>query len=139
MNLKNYTSTVPVATSVSRIEHALVKAGASHIAKTYDPEGNLEGMMFQLRRDGNLIPLVFKLPARWQACEAVMWNEIRRPRPETRKNVHEQALRTAWKIMNDMEALEVFLPYVWNQNTYQTFFESLKQTGFKLLTSGSNV
>lgn len=38
MNLKNYTSSVPVINSIAKIEHRLAQAGATHIAKEYDRE-----------------------------------------------------------------------------------------------------
>src|SRR6185503_878462 len=42
MFLKNYTSEVPVTQTIARIEHALIKAGVSGIAKEYSPTGNGE-------------------------------------------------------------------------------------------------
>ena len=44
MNLKNYTSSVSVVNSINKIEHRLVSAGATHIAKVYDDEKSAESI-----------------------------------------------------------------------------------------------
>src|SRR5574343_1267827 len=107
MNLKNYTSSVPVERSVMNIEHHLVRAGAGHIAKSYDTNGVLTGITFQIVK-GN-VNTVFKLPAKWEKCFEVMFKEVRKPRPETRERVKEQAQRTAWKILHDWVEIQVSL------------------------------
>ena len=61
MNLKNYTSSVPMSNSISMIEHKLAQAGATHIAKSYDGEKAI-GMIFQIPINGT--PMTFKLPAK---------------------------------------------------------------------------
>ncbi|MHB1051417.1 MAG: hypothetical protein ACYC09_15175 [Bacteroidota bacterium] len=145
--IKNYTSSVAVDRSVSLIEHELVKAGAQHIAKSYDEKGNLEGIMFQIT--SREIPLSFRLPAKWRQCYQLMYNEVRRPRPDTEKKIREQAQRTAWKILYDWvqvqvslikleqaEVVEVFMPYLFNIKTQKTLFETARDNGFKMLTAG---
>lgn len=147
MNLKNYTSSVPVERSVSYIDHDLVRAGATHIAKWYDTEGNLDGLMFQIT--SNQVPMSFRLPARWKKCFDLMMKEIKKPRPETEQRVREQSQRTAWKLLYDsvsvqislimidqVEIVEVFLPYYYDPQKDQTLFERLKAGGFKQLMAG---
>ncbi|MFZ2190031.1 MAG: hypothetical protein WAV48_04585 [Candidatus Magasanikiibacteriota bacterium] len=148
MNIKNYTSSVPVERSVSLIEHELVRAGAQHIAKSYDQKGNLEGIMFQLSSNG--MPITFQLPAKWKQCFKMMMQEVRRPKPTTEETVTLQAQRTAWKILYDWvtiqvsmikleqaEVIEVFLPYMFNVKEQKTFFEIAKEKNFKgLLGTG---
>jgi hypothetical protein len=58
MNIKNYTSSVPIGNSISKIEHRLAQAGATHISKSYE-EGKPIGMMFQ--KPGRLIQKQLKL------------------------------------------------------------------------------
>lgn len=148
MTIKNYTSSVPVDRSVSLIEHELVRSKASHIAKWYDTEGNLDGIMFQVEQEG--IPMTFKLPARWRQCFKMMMGEVRKPKPTTEDRVREQAQRTAWKILYEWVAIqvsmikleqadviEVFLPYYYDQARDQTLFERFKGNGFKQLTTGN--
>ena len=61
----------------------------------------------------------------------------------------EQAERTAWKFLADWvdiqlglvelgqgEFLEVFLPYVYDPAKQQTFFERIKESGYKMLPQG---
>jgi hypothetical protein len=50
MNLKNYTSSVPVDRTVSRIEQALAAAGVKGIAKEY-VGGQLVSLYFRVARD----------------------------------------------------------------------------------------
>ncbi len=144
MNLKNYTSTVSVDRSLSQIEHRLVSAGARHIARSYDPDGNLIGIMFQI--EVNTLPMTFKLPAKWDVCFKVFMNEVRRPKPTTERTKRDQAQRTAWKILADWvdiqvtlikleqaEFIEVFLPYIYDGRKQQTFFERMKESNYKAL------
>jgi len=145
MNLKNYSSSVSVVSSINKIEHRLVFAGATHIAKLYDEEKNVKGITFQIPVNNK--PLLFKLPAKTESVFNVLWGEVRRPRPETRKNIQLQASRTAWKILSDwvdiqislikieqVELLEVFLPYCWDPSTDKTYFDKLKEGNFKALS-----
>lgn len=143
MNLKNYTSTTPASVSMGKIEKCLVTAGATNISKTY--ENNIcTAITFRMLVHDR--PLFFQLPARVEACFEVFWKEVKRPRPDTKVKTREQAERTAWKIICDWvevqlsmilleqaDALEVFLPYVFNPETNQTFYNQLKDKGFKAL------
>ncbi|MBK7885151.1 MAG: hypothetical protein IPJ81_16210 [Chitinophagaceae bacterium] len=143
MNLKNYTSEVPAITSMGRIEKNLVQAGATDISKNYK-EGICVAIRFRMMVNNN--PLFFQLPARVDACFKVLWNEIKRPVSGTETRIRQQAERTAWKIISDWvevqismitleqaELLQVFLPYAYNPAKDQTFFEQLKEGGFKAL------
>lgn len=60
--------------------------------------------------------------------------------------IKEQAARTAWKLLADwidiqlslveldqVEMLEIFMPYIYDAVKEQTFFERMKDSGFKLL------
>lgn len=150
MNIKNHTSGVPSDRSVNLIEHRLIGAGATHIAKIYDGEPKrLKGITFQIPLNG--VPLLFKLPAKTESVFKVLWAEVRRPQPNTKKNIEDQAERTAWKILADWvdiqismikldqaEFIEVFLPYSYDPRKDQTLFEKFKENNFKQLTVGSS-
>lgn len=144
MNLKNYTSTVPAITSMGRIERALVQAGATDISKKYNEDKVCTAITFRMLVNRN--PVFFQLPAKVNACFDVFWKEVKRPRPDTKRTTMEQAERTAWKIVCDWvevqlsmilleqaEALEIFLPYVYNPATETTFYNQLKNSEFKAL------
>ena len=146
MKLKNYTSGISVERSVAEIEQLLAEAGASHIGKTYE-NGELFGFNFQFSVTGR--PLIFKLPCRAEMVAKVLKRQYRRPRAGTFKKIEEQSRRTAWKLLLDWTSIqismikleqakaeEIFLPYLMNPNTGDTFFHQLESTGFKLLTKG---
>lgn len=148
MNLKNYTSTVPAATSIARICRSLVEAGATDISQKYDPDTKTcTAISFRIVHTGQT-PLFFQLPAKIEPCFTVLWKVVKRPQNDTKKKTMEQAERTAWKIVSDWveiqlsmlqlqqaDLLEVFLPYVYDPVKEKTFYNSLKELNFKgLLT-----
>lgn len=136
------------------IEKALVEAGADEIHKTYK-DGVCVAISFRLdiKRPGlGDVPMYFKLPAQVEACFELLWAEVKRPRaqagskPSTAQNIRQQAERTAWKIISDWvliqisminlqqaEPLQIFLPYAYNRETKQTFFEHLQTTNYTAL------
>jgi hypothetical protein len=145
MALKNYTSTVSVERSIAFIEAKLAQHKASMIVKLYTPDGKVEAIAFEVRV--NDIPLAFRLPAQVAACERTLKETLpRRARPETIKKIGAQAERTAWRIVADwidaqmamielaqVDLLEVFLPYVYDGNRKQTYYQRIKERGFKAL------
>lgn len=146
-SLKNYTSEVPAITSMGRIETCLVEAGATDISKKYE-DGLCRAITFRMVVNG--APLFFQLPAKADACFKTLWGTLtaRGQQQADRKKWMAQAERTAWKIVSDWveiqlsmirleqaEALQIFLPYVYDPVTEQTFYESLKNKNFKALLS----
>lgn len=140
--LKNYTSEVSASRSIAWIEGKLARHGASQILKEYGKDGRLTSIAFIIETKG--IEMPFRLPARIAECEKMLKGEVRRPRPETYKRIAEQAERTAWKIMADwvdaqmamielaqVDLLEVFLPYLFDRSSRQTFYQSLQAKGFQ--------
>lgn len=151
MNIKNYTSGIPAETTISRIEAKLAAIGATHIMKMYGPDKRVTSLMFNMP-EGTRSHAV-KVPANVNACYEALWRDycrrVRRPREETKATLHDQASRTAWRLVQDWievqvsmivmrqaEALQVFLPYLWDGK--QTYFESIKNGGFKALPQSTN-
>ena len=142
MQLRNYTSGVPVDRTVSKIESMLAKAGASGISKEYD-NGQLTSLSFRVKLpNGNDVAI--RLPANSKAVYASLRKEISRPRSGTLEKLQEQADRTSWKLMEDwvsvqlsliamqqVDFLQVFLPYVWDGK--QTFYAALKASNYRAL------
>lgn len=136
---------MPAARSISYIEAKLIQHGAKQIMKTYDENQRLKAIFFSINIAGN--DMSFKLPANVQQCEKVLLSNLSsRARPDTRKKVPQQAERTAWKILQDwveaqmamielaqIEVMEVFLPYLYDGQKDQTFFEQIKSKGFQKL------
>lgn len=139
--MKNYTSTVPVTRTISRIESALVRGGAKGIQKQYE-DGVLVAIFFSVDTGGKLLNI--RLPANVEAVIKVLKKPVKRPREGTLDRIIEQADRTAWKLvqewieiqismieMEQADFLQVFLPYVWDGKT--TFYAAIKANGFKML------
>ena len=150
MNLKNYTSSVPVERSIMLIEKLLIDAGAVNINKAIDPQTKeIIGVVFQIMVNNN--PIVFKLPSKVDQCFKMMWKNVSprsAHRDSVKQNIFEQAKRTAWKLLFDwvsiqvsmiqiqqVEMLEVFLPYAYDVRKEQTYFEKMKENNFKMLTA----
>lgn len=146
MNLKNYTSSVPAERNMQNIETMLTQFGASHISKTIENQ-EVNGFYFQIHVGG--IPMSFKLPVEVEAVEKLMLAERRRTTKLSRESIKQQAKRTAWAILRDWvhvqlsmvrmqqaEVVQIFLPFICIPNSNVTFFEQLKDSGFKQLTAG---
>lgn len=144
MSIRNATSVVSMDRSVMLIERCLVQAGATNIAKMYNQNQELLGLVFQLNVGG--VPLTFKLPARWEKVFAKMWKEVRKPQRGTEERVREQALRTAWKLLYDQvsvqvanvlieqqDATEAFFPYLYDGKRDATIYEIARERGFKAM------
>jgi len=141
MNLKNYTSGIPVERTVARIEGIIAEIGAKAIGKNYE-KGKLTAITFQLSMEGR--DFLIRLPARPDSVYTVFTSQCKRPHSGTLERLREQAERTAWKIqqdwleveltnirLNQKAPLQAFMPYIWDGE--QTFFERLKGNGFKAL------
>lgn len=148
MNIKNYTSSVPVTRSINYIEDKLVAAGAKHIAKSYR-EGKADGIIFQINEKGTLI--TFKLPAKIDQVKQhfLKRNNKRRLTKTQMENLMLQAERTAWKILSDLidirisyvmiesaDFIEMFLSDAFDGK--DTLYNRIKDSGFKQLTMGNN-
>lgn len=146
MNIKNYTSGVPVERTIANIESRLAEIGATGIMKFYGADRKVSAIVFNMPEGARQHAV--RVPANVHACFEAMWKqhcrEHSRPREDTKARVAEQAMRTAWRLMQDWievqvsmilmrqaDPLEVFLPYVWDGK--QTYFEYLKSGQFKAL------
>jgi len=144
--VKNYTSSVPVEVTVLRIEKVLVKYGASRVVKEYR-DGEVVGLTFSIQNPATGKELRVGLPANPHAVFKVLTRD-RILTSTALKRFEGQARRTAWKIMQDLvevqlsmiemvqaEFVQIFLPYIFVND--RTFYESLKEGGFKMLGQGT--
>lgn len=158
--LKNYTSDVPVAQTVYRIEQVLIKCGVSGIAKEYHPAiaGKITALIFAIKLSEGQewkirVPVDEEkaLQCLWldyadgaklnASGTEIYWNSRKKKK---RSDFKEQAARTAWKIMQDWievqlsmiqmqqaDFQQVFLPYVWDGQ--QTLYDRIKSNGYRAL------
>jgi hypothetical protein len=143
MNIKNYTSTVPSLNSAAAIEKLLVEAGATSVSRWYE-EKELQGFLFQIPLNG--MPLVFRLPANVGKVARLLKSQVKRLDAAKIKSINAQAARTAWRTLHEwvqiqvamilleqIDPLQVFLPYNYDQNTGTTFYDQVKGGSVKLL------
>ena len=97
--------------------------------------------------EGKTIP--FKLPAKIGAVKKVLMAQVKRPQPGTKDRIAAQSERTAWKLIHEWvqiqitmikldqaEFIELFLPHVYDFKNDKSYYETLKESGFKQLISG---
>ena len=141
IDIKNYTTEVTAAKSIGLIEQLLVDFGAYNIMKEYET-GKVQSISFIIDVDGMRMP--FKLPANVQQVAA--WLKKKKPAMKDKTRL-DQAERIAWKQqyeilhlqlgqieMQQLDRLEVFLPFLWDAQKRETFYQKLKTNGFKQLT-----
>jgi hypothetical protein len=130
------------------IEKLLIDAGALNISKQINQTTKMvDGIIFQIRVNSQL--LLFKLPANVDKCFKRLWREVKQPTATREANTLEQAKRTAWKLLYDwvsvqvslieidqVDLMEVFLPYAYNGQEDKTYYQLLKENQFKQLTGG---
>ena len=142
MKIRNYTSTVPVERTVSRIEEELVKVGATHIEKKYE-KSELKGIIFSIDIGQKIS---FKIPAQIEASYEII-RQIKEYKGRNKDWLIAQSKRTAWRLIYDWiqiqvamiqlkqaDAMQVFLPYAYNPKTEKTIYQSMQGNNFKLLT-----
>lgn len=103
MPLLNYTTTVPVSRSASKVQALLVKGGARGIAFAYDDEATLTGMSFVIRAAYG--DQAYSLPAKVDRVRAVLLRQRVQPRYST----VEHAARVAWRNLHDWVAAQLAL------------------------------
>lgn len=140
MPLLNYTTSVPVARTLSQIHGLLVEAGARQIMTDYDATARPVGISFATETVHG--PRQFRLPVNALRVKQVLKREKVQPRFQT----EDQAERVAWRIVKDwVEAQlaiirtemvtldEVMLPYMRGDDS-RTIYELYRD---QQLTLGS--
>lgn len=142
MGIKNYTTQIKAEKTIMEIEMLLAKAGCSHIIKSYDCKGQPNAIGFKLIINNELV--VFKLPMKLSNTLTA----LKKGNVPQRLINEEQAYRVGWRIIKDWVASqmalieielakpqEVFLPYMYDENTNKTIYEKLEEKGSKFLLS----
>ncbi len=142
--MKNYTSKVPASKSLSMIEEELVSVGANRIVKEYGADKKIASVAFVYNLNGTDVP--FMLPANTDRTYQKLIEGKKNPSATQKKQIRGQAERTAWKNVYDwvraqvvlielaqVEFMQVFLPFAYDYENRQTFFDRMKDQNFKLL------
>ena len=150
MNIKNYTSTVDASRSMAKIEELLVEIGASNINKQY-VDKICTGITFLLFDAQLGQTLAFHFKAQVDEVFKILWKEVKRPQPNTKATLLEQAKKTAWKILCDWteiqcsmillgqaKPLQMFLPFIYDMKENETFYDKVVNGKMKLLLPSIN-
>lgn len=145
MNIKNYTSTVDASRSMAKIEELLVEIGATNINKQYTDK-ICTGITFLLFDQQLQQTIPFHLKAQVEECFLILWKDVKRPRPDTKATLQQQANKTAWKILCDWteiqcsmillgqaKPLQMFLPFMYDIKSNETLFDKVSSGKMKLL------
>lgn len=149
MNLKNYTTTVPVQNTISEIEWMLQEFGATAMMKDF-ANGQIVALGFKLSVQWG--DMFIRLPANAEQVYKILtkgkWvNQTKQEQLKARSE------RIAWRLMKDWlavqlslitmkqaEAAQVFLPYaVVGQDAEKkplTMFQAYRDTQMKALADG---
>lgn len=144
MGIKNYTTSIAVEKTMMEIEKILAKNGATHIFKMYNDKGEPAALAFKAIVSEQLIS--FKLPMEEEKIMIVFKQSVKSGDiPKRYWDDRGQARRTGWRIIKDwvdaQMALitihvakfeEIFLPYMYDEQTGQTLFEKMEQRDFNL-------
>lgn len=138
--MKNYTSQVSPDKSIWQIEQLLIKAKARSIAKEYGADGKVAALSFTIKNPETECPVYIRLPCEVEGCYAALGavrKDFKWYTDAQKRNIREQAERTAWRIlwdwvavqlsmieMRQAEMLQVFLPYIWNGQA--TLYQQMK-------------
>ena len=149
MNIKNYTSTIDASRSMANIEELLVEIGATNINKQY-ADKVCTGITFLLFDQQLQQTLPFHLKAQVEECFLILWKNVKRPRADTPDTVHNQANKTAWKILSDWtdiqcsmillgqaKPLQMFLPFMYDMKNNETLFDKVSSGKLSLLQIGN--
>lgn len=150
MPILNYTTQVKVETTIIEIEKLLSQSGAQKILKEYDNEGNICSISFIIATPNGDLP--FRLPMNQDAVLQTLKNqsgEYKRSGGQNKRVVplnkvnSAQAARVGWRIIKDwLEAQlalyflqmvkieEIFLPYMYNEQSGKTMFQLLEDRNF---------
>ena len=142
MPILNYTTSISADKTIGQIQAALAEAGAQAVLVEYDNERIVSSVSFRMEYNGTLVS--FRLPAQIDPIFVILQNDDRVPR---KLRSREQAARVAWRIIKSwieaqlaiveaeqVEMVEVFLPFAQNPTTGETIFKQLANDNFALLT-----
>lgn len=121
MALLNYTTIIEPEQTIAEIQKMLSKHGVTAMMTEYDGP-NVSAVAFRMNVNGR--PMSYKLPCNWRAVREVFNKQGIRTVKHRDKNLDNQAIRTAWRVMhvwitaqlalveiNMVTIPQIFLPY----------------------------
>lgn len=121
MAILNYTTSIDSEQTISEIQKMLSRHGVTAMMTEYDGP-QVSAVSFRLNIDGKSIG--FKLPCNWRAVREIFNEQGITSVKHKDKNLDNQAVRTAWRIIKDwvqaqlalvevnmVTVPQVFLPY----------------------------
>jgi len=149
MPLLDYTTSVPVARTISQIQAILVEHGARSVMMQYDDRGRINALVFQVSTPSGEVPI--RMPINASATHKVLQRQSAKHEIPRRFADEEHAYRVAWRIVKDwveaqmslldtemVQMDEIFLPYIVTRSG-QTVYQIVAERHFMLeLKPGSN-
>jgi len=121
MKLLNYSTIIEPEQTIGEIQKKLSRFGVQAMMTEYE-NGQVSGVSFKLNIDGQV--MAFRMPCNWQAVRAVFKKQGITSVKHKDKNLDNQAIRTAWRVIlvwveaqlalveiNMVTVPQVFLPY----------------------------
>jgi hypothetical protein len=144
--IKNYTTDIPVETTITEIQKILAQNGARGIALEYDGNGNIKDIFFKIILNNKELP--FRLPAKAERVYSTLHGDATYGYQERYgKQWRAEAERIAWRIcktwleaqitlinLEQVKMEEIFLPYLVMPSN-KTLFETMEQHQFLLPSS----
>lgn len=150
--IKNYTSEVNANKTISQIESLLSDNGASGVLKEFETVNEyqlckVKSITFQITVNDR--PILIKLPCNVEKVYNFLLQRNKNfPLESSKKRIWQQSERTAWKnilewlqinfsllALNQIELMEIFLPYVWDSKSQNTYYGNIKEDNFLKLPS----
>jgi len=147
MALLNYSTTIDAEQTIGEIQKLLSDYGVTAMMTEYEGR-QVSAVSFRLNMDGK--DMSFKLPCNWRAVRAVFDEQGIRSVRHKDKNLDNQAIRTAWRVIlvwikaqlalveiNMVTVPQVFLPYAITKDG-RTLSEKIMDDPNFLLSDGKN-
>lgn len=146
MNLKNYTTEIDATRTLAEIENLLIDFGAVGTHREYE-DRRVKAIVFELKVEWGRMAV--QIPVDIEAAFNVLKRQKRTyTKAKDEAKVKAQAERVAWRIwldwlkvqlsliqMQKAQAAQVFMPYIWDGEKKQSFFEVYKQGQMKILAA----
>jgi hypothetical protein len=141
--IKNYTTDIPVETTIAEIQKILAQNGARGIALEYDAQGTIQDVFFKIVLHDKELP--FRLPIKAEKVYGALHKDATSHYHERYgKQWKAEAERIAWRIcktwleaqitlinLEQVTIEEVFLPYLIMPGN-KTLFETMQTNKFLL-------